>query len=152
MAKLPTTEQFWQFSLQLYPTIQQPLLGWQEQLGANVNLMLLLLYAEQQHWHWSAADLALLQQAVTEPNQLYTQPIRLLRRQLSDQPTLKQALLQAELEAEKIEQQYLLAACPPPDLKQNASELLKSYLQSLQPADISMLESNLFDLYQSLPR
>ncbi|MCH8536214.1 MAG: TIGR02444 family protein [Alkalimonas sp.] len=148
MPQQPTPEQFWQFCLQLYPTIQQPLLTLQDELAANVNLLLLLLYAEQQHWQWSLADIQQLQQAVTPINQLYTLPIRQLRQKLSREPRLKQALLQAELEAEKLEQQALLAALPKPG-NGSGNDLLMSYLQQLHPDNVHW-QSLLFDLRQSL--
>ncbi|MEE2025890.1 TIGR02444 family protein [Alkalimonas mucilaginosa] len=144
MAKLPTTEQFWQFCLECYPTIQQPLLQLQDDWGANVNLLLLLLYAEQQHWYWSAAEIARLHQAVLPANQQYTLPIRQLRRQLSEQPTIKAALLQAELAAEQLEQQALLAACPKPKPKESLlqPQLLEQYL-SLNGIGVVTNTSNL---------
>lgn len=148
MAKLPTAGQFWQFCLQYYPGLQQPLLKLQDELGANVNLLLLLLYAEQQRWHWSATEITLLHQAVQPVNQQYTLPIRQLRRQLSGQPTIKAALLQAELAAEKLEQQTLLAACPEP-AHQPATDLLACYLQQLAP-QTERWQQTLFDLRQSL--
>lgn len=148
MAKHPTSEQFWQYSLQLYPSIQQPLLMLQNELGANVNLLLLLLYAEQQQWHWSATQINQLQHAVALVNQQCTGPIRHLRQQLSHHPLLKNALLHAELEAEKLEQQALLAVCPEPTEKNN-DDLLTCYLQQLasHPDNWQPL---LFDLRQSL--
>jgi uncharacterized protein (TIGR02444 family) len=148
MAKLPTPEQFWQFSLELYPSIQQPLLKLQDELGVNVNLLLLLLYAEQRHWHWAAADIDQLQHAVASTNQQFTLPIRQLRRQLSEQPTIKATLLQAELEAEKLEQQALLSACPQP-AESSGGDLLTGYLQQLVPGTDSW-QPVLFDLRQSL--
>lgn len=150
MSKLPTPEQLWQFCLQVYPAIQQPLLKLQDEPGANVNLMLLLLYAEQQHWRWSAAEIEQLHQAVRPVNQQCTQPIRQLRRQLSNQATLKQALLLAELEAEKLEQQALLAACPNP-AKGSDDDLLTRYLQQRHP-DTDNWQHLLFDLRQNLAR
>lgn len=150
MAKLPTIEQFWQFCLQCYPAIQQPLLGLQDNWGANVNLLLLLLYAEQQHWHWSAAEIARLHQAVLPVNQQVTLPIRQLRRQLSEQPTIKAALLQAELAAEQLEQQALLAALPE-HTAGKAADLIRDYLTQLAPST-ERWQQTLFDLRQSQAR
>ncbi|MCC5826018.1 TIGR02444 family protein [Alkalimonas sp.] len=148
MAKLPTAEQFWQFCLQCYPGMQQSLLRLQDDLGANVNLLLLLLYAEQQHWYWSDAEIARLHQAVLPANQQYTLPIRQLRRQLSEQPTIKAALLEAELAAEKLEQQALLTVCPEP-AHPSDTDLLARYLRQLAP-QAERWQQTLFDLRQSL--
>ncbi|SEB00803.1 TIGR02444 family protein [Alkalimonas amylolytica] len=150
MAKLPSAEQFWQFCLQCYPGMQQPLLSLQDELGANINLLLLLLYAEQQHWHWSVAEIAQLHQAVLPANQQVTLPIRQLRRQLSTEPTIKAALLKAELAAEQLEQQALLAACPK-SAQSRSADLVGCYLQLLAP-QTGRWQHILFDLRQSQPR
>ncbi|MCC5851471.1 MAG: TIGR02444 family protein [Alkalimonas sp.] len=148
MVKGPSTEQFWQFCLASYPGIQQPLLRLQDELGANVNLLLLLLYAEQQHWILTPQQIDRLHQAVAGPNHSYTQPIRNLRRRLSTQPAIKAALLQAELVAEQLEQQALLAALPELTTGQDA-DLIAAYLTQLTPSSAHW-HPLLFDLRQSL--
>ena len=148
MVKGPSTEQFWQFCLASYPNSQQPLLRLQDELGANVNLLLLLLYAEQQHWILTPQQIDQLHQAVAGPNHSYTQPIRHLRRRLSTQPAIKAALLQAELVAEQLEQQALLAALPELTTGQDA-DLIAAYLTQLAPSSAHW-HPLLFDLRQSL--
>ena len=150
MVKLPSSEQFWRFCLEHYPGLQQPLLRLQDDVGANVNVLLLLLYAEQHRWHWSAAEITRLHQAVQPVNQQVTLPIRLLRRQLSEQPTIKSSLLQAELAAEQLEQQALLAALPEPTAGK-AADLIRDYLTQLAPST-ERWQQTLFDLRQSQAR
>jgi uncharacterized protein (TIGR02444 family) len=108
------TEQFWQFSLALYPALQTELLALQDQYGCNVNLLLLSA------WRPFLPPLPQLLQALS-PQHLTTQQIRQIRRDVSrvlrEKPAdpllvqLRQQLLDTELTAERLEQRVLLQCC-----------------------------------------
>ncbi|WP_445766247.1 TIGR02444 family protein [Rheinheimera sp.] len=153
---LPTVsaEQLWQFSLALYPKVKNLCLQWQDELGANVNLLLLLCYLEQQQLSFSGAELQQLAAALDKFSSRFTKPLRALRQNSATAPlsaaqqqTLKQSLLQAELELEKLEQQLLLQHCPP--LHYTASALLEQYLAQLT-ANPARYQPQLFDLRQTI--
>ena len=136
MPEAITADKLWQFSLQLYPQVKPLCLQWQNEQGANVNLLLLLCYLEQQQLSLTAAELQQLATTLDAFNAQFTRPLRALRQNSAAAPlsavqqqTLKQALLQAELELEKLEQQLLLQHCPP--LSKKATPLLELYLAQL---------------------
>ena len=64
----PDPEQFWHWSLALYPAIKPLALQWQDELGVNVNLLLLLLYLQRQRLQLTTTELELLQQSVVRAN------------------------------------------------------------------------------------
>lgn len=153
MAKALTTEALWQFSLVLYPKVKSLCLQWQDQLGANVNLLLLLCYLEQQQLSLTSAQLQQLAATLTQFSAQFTQPLRQLRKNATSnglaptaQQQLKQCLLQAELELERLEQHLLLAHCPAPISK--ATPLLELYLAQLNAEPLAVT-SQLVDLRQS---
>lgn len=158
-----TADSFWQFSLQLYPRVKPLCLQWQDELGVNVNLLLLLCYLEQQQRSLNAAELQQLAAQLNNFSMQFTQPLRALRKNSTiaavtptQQQSLKQALLQAELTLEQLEQQLLLQHCPP--LSKKATPLLELYLAQLNTtgnADSDTLAAQIFDLrqaYQHLPQ
>uniref|UniRef100_A0A486XPP0 TIGR02444 family protein n=1 Tax=Rheinheimera sp. BAL341 TaxID=1708203 RepID=A0A486XPP0_9GAMM len=151
-----SAEQLWQFSLALYPQVKSLCLKWQDELGANVNLLLLLCYLEQQQLSLTSTALPQLAATLNDFNTQFTQPLRALRQSSATAPlsaeqqqTLKQTLLQAELELEKLEQQLLVQQCPP--LNAKATPLLELYLAQLN-ADIDALAAQIFDLRQACKR
>lgn len=153
MANTPAVEVLWQFSLTLYPKMQSLFLQWQDELGANVNLLLLLCYLEQQQLSLTSTQLQQLAAALTHFSAQFTQPLRQLRKNATGsglstalQQQLKQSLLQAELELERLEQQLLLAHCP--QLINKATPLLELYLAYLN-AKPATLTAQLVDLRQS---
>ncbi len=136
MANALSTAQLWQFSLRLYPRVKPISLHWQDTLGANINLLLLLCYLEQQHLSLSAEQLRLLSKQLDSFSTQFTRPLRTLRRSSTSAPVsesqqakLKQALLHAELELEQIEQHLLVQHCPA--LNAAAAPLLETYLALL---------------------
>ncbi|MDX5408275.1 MAG: TIGR02444 family protein [Chromatiaceae bacterium] len=150
----PSAEQFWQFSLKLYPAIKPLCLDWQDRLGANVNLLLLLCYLEQQQLGFSANALMQLSAELENFSRQFTRPLRQLRRSASQstlnpaqQQQLKQHLLNAELELERLEQQLLLAHCPL--LTASPTRLVEHYLALLN-ADPDTCSQQLIDLRQKL--
>ena len=46
--KILSSEQFWLYSLSLYPAIKDLCLQWQDNFGVNINLLLFLLYLDKQ--------------------------------------------------------------------------------------------------------
>ena len=160
MSEAITADKFWQFSLQLYPQVKPLCLQWQDELGVNVNLLLLLCYLEQQQLSLSAAELQQLAAQLNNFSAQFTKPLRTLRKNTAiaavtpaQQQTLKQALLQAELELEKLEQQLLLQHCPP--LSKKATPLLELYLAQFNTdsnADSDTLVAQILDLRQACKR
>jgi len=146
-------EQFWQFSLALYPLLQTELLALQDQYSCNINVLLLTA------WRPLLAPLPTLMQALS-PQHLTTQQIRQLRRdlsrQLKDQPAdpllaqLRQQLLATELTAERLEQRALMQCCADPACcTALATAVRQQYLDSHQvPAPIQ--QQLTFDLDQAL--
>jgi len=150
----PTEQQLWQFSLALYPKVQPLCLEWQDNLGVNINLLLLLCYLEQQQLSLTQPQLLQLTAELEQFSRQFTQPLRALRRKshlatlsLTQQQQLKHTLLQAELELEKLEQQLLLQHCPA--LTRVTSPLLDHYLALLTDNTISY-QQPLFDLRQAI--
>lgn len=117
------TKEFWRFAVALYAhaEVRTCLLAWQEIHGANVNLALLCIWAGNQGRRLTAADLRRAEGTVCGWNAAVTKPLRILRQRLkADWRTLapdaepsRQAILAAELEAEKAEQALLLRALAP---------------------------------------
>lgn len=135
--------QFWQFSLRLYPRLQTSLLALQDQYNCHINILLLSA------WQPALPPVAALIQAVS-PHHSMTSQIRQLRREVGRQslqspadsllPTLKQQLLEAELTAERLEQQALVRCIQDPahtHSLQSADTFRAQYLTSCQvPAAI----------------
>lgn len=154
--ELPSAETFWQFSLDFYPKVKPLCLYWQDQYQANVNLLLLLCYLEQQKLHIQPADIQKLADKLALFSQTYTKPLRQLRRSLAEstlnteqQHNLKQALLTTELVAEKIEQQLLLQNSPFIFPVQGEKVLLESYASLLSLPATETLSQQIFDLRQA---
>lgn len=154
MTQPTTAEQLWQFSLAFYPKVKPICLHWQDSLGANVNLLLLLCFLEQQQLCLSPQQIQQLSAVLENFSAQFTRPLRQLRRSASQSPLLptqqqqlKQSLLTAELELERLEQQLLLAQCPA--LTASPQPLLESYL-ALLTRDTAVCAAALLDLRQSL--
>lgn len=164
---LPDKAELWRWSLLLYPEVKNTCLAWQDQYGLNVNLLLLLWYLQRQQLLCSSEQIQLLHHSLTAQQQ-FTLPLRQLRRSLpaslDDQAAqqMKQALLQAELCSEQLEQQQLLATLAlctlipkaPVEVAAStpaattATSLVQLYLQWLG-ADINpILKQQIFDLDQ----
>jgi len=107
---------FWQFSLKFYSDskVAETLLHWQNHHHKNVNVCLLLLYLNQQHFELSSSHLTELINTLEPFNLTFTQPLRTLRIQLkqhSDLPhyqAMRTQLLATELQFEQQEQQLLI--------------------------------------------
>lgn len=126
--------QFWQFSLRLYPRLQTSLLALQDQYHCHINILLLSA------WRPALPPVATIVQAVSSYHSLTSQ-IRQLRREIGRQslqspadsllPNLKQQLLEAELTAERLEQQALVVCLQDPThVLQSADTFRMQYLTS----------------------
>lgn len=155
--KTLSSEQFWQYSLNLYSAIKDLCLQWQDHFGVNINLLLFLLYLDKQQQSVSEAQLQLLEDLLKHFSTEVTQSIRALRRTLpspwleSDmQQPLRQQLLSTELAAEKLEQQLLVQQfnqlSQSDDLLPH-SQLLDHYLVLIN-APVELLDAEILDLYQ----
>jgi uncharacterized protein (TIGR02444 family) len=148
-----SAEQFWQFSLAVYPMLQTELLALQDQYSCNVNLLLLTA------WRPLLAPLPVLMQELS-PLNLTTQQIRNVRRELSQRLLLTPAdpllsklrlqLLDTELTAERLEQRALVRCCADAShCVVSAVTLRQQYLDSHQvPQPIQ--QQLTFDLDQAL--
>lgn len=152
----PDSAQLWQWSLALYPAVKTIALNWQDQFGVNVNLLLLLLYLQRRQQQLSGADIQQLQSAVAQQQQLFTEPLRQLRRQLPAHlpeqaaSDFKQQLLQVELHSEQLEQRQLiecLQGLPIRPVKASRS-LLTIYLELLN-IGLTPLQPQIVDLDQA---
>ena len=115
-------EAFWRFTLDIYarPGVSALCIALQDQDGRDVNILLLALYAGLELGRrLAAADLAALEAAAVGWSGRVTRPLRAVRRDLkawAADPAvaaLRGAVQAAEIEAERLAQQHLLAALPP---------------------------------------
>lgn len=111
MVKLPTAQQFWQFSVAVYGTdnVKQHCLYWQDLHGLNVNLLLLCIWLDSNHYRLSRSGLQSLEGAVKDS----AQQLSLMRQQrnaLQKGSDGYHAHLQSELKAEAGQQATLLLA------------------------------------------
>ena len=148
-----SAEQLWQFSLRLYPKVKSLCLQWQDELGANVNMLLLLGYLEQRQLSMTIDELQQLAATLHQFSTQFTQPLRALRRNYQAAPAalqqpLQQQLLDAELALEQLEQQLLLQHCP--RLISNPAPLLELYLQQLNAAPDAAQKHDIVDLRQAI--
>lgn len=131
----------WQANLALYEKtgVSELLLTYQNQLAANVNLILLLHYLQQQQISLSVADISKLHHQVSQFNQQFTAPLRSFRAECKQQlnsaanySQLRKALLEAELELERLELGCLIetsATCQP---SSKVTDNLAQYQNHLQ--------------------
>ena len=149
---------FWQYSLKVYaqPGVADTCLQLQDQYGCNVNLLLLAAWAASQGFQLSPSDFVELQERISELDQQTIQPLRSLRRQVSQQlalpqewqTDLKQRLLSAELLAEQMEQALLYHASLPFLKKEgntsssSVQDNLRAYISAVSDILPTMIASN----------
>jgi uncharacterized protein (TIGR02444 family) len=114
---------FWEFAAGLYGSsgVAAQLLAWQDRQGANINMVLLCAWAGRHGRHLTPDDIARALAAAAGWRGAVIQPLRALRRRLKadwrslapDPEPARQAILAAELAAERTEQGLLLAALAP---------------------------------------
>ncbi|MFT5161960.1 MAG: hypothetical protein ACI9FJ_000528 [Alteromonadaceae bacterium] len=115
-SKYLSEDVFWQYSGKLYsqPGVKESCLILQDEVGLNVNLILLLCWCEPNHKVLSEAQIEQLGNAIVGWHKSYIAPLRDFRRQLGLEHAataqVKQKMLDAELELEKVEQSLLLDA------------------------------------------
>lgn len=108
---------FWQFACNLYSKgdMQTRLLDYQNQLGKNVNLCLLLYYLDSLKLAVSQTQLNKLEQSICEFDQQVLKPLRATRAylkanqtEIADYAVIRKELLSTELKLEKQQQQMLV--------------------------------------------
>lgn len=113
-----TESPFWRFSLRFYarPHIAEACLALQDNAGADVNILLFVLYLADHRQQLSAAEIARLDSAVGQWREAVVRPLRILRRGLKSgvefipgpvSETFRSQIKRLELEAEQIEQHRL---------------------------------------------
>jgi uncharacterized protein (TIGR02444 family) len=109
---------FWRFSLQFYrlPGVAEACIELQEQGGADVNLLLFLLWHGAQQRALSTAQVDELEQKIAGWRDLTVIPLRAVRRALKSPPGLVEAgaaeafrtrIKAVELEAERLQQEAM---------------------------------------------
>ena len=109
---------FWRFSLRFYarPHIAEACLLLQDNAGADVNILLFVLYLADHRKELSASDIARLDSAVAQWRDAVVRPLRTLRRGLKPgiefipgpvSETFRSQIKRLELESEQIEQHRL---------------------------------------------
>jgi len=110
-------DDFWQFACDLYSKgdMQTRLLDYQNQLGKNVNLCLLLYYLDSLKLAVSQTQLNKLEQSICEFDQQVLKPLRATRAylkanqtEIADYALIRKELLSTELKLEKQQQQMLV--------------------------------------------
>ncbi len=100
----------WQFSLAFYPKQQALLLQLQDELGAQVNLILAICWLATQHRQLTPVQLHACTSAIASTQQTLIQPLRQIRRNLTASTLhFKTELLALELKAEQQEQAEIAA-------------------------------------------
>jgi uncharacterized protein (TIGR02444 family) len=122
---------FWRFSLQVYrlPGVADACIALQDEAGADVNLLLFLLWNAHMGRVLSRADVEALESRVAEWRDRVVIPLREVRRQLKSPPALvekgaaeafRTRIKQVELEAERVQQESLFALAQSSELGQPA--------------------------------
>ena len=168
----PSDNPFWNFSLQFYGRkgVSDILLWFQEECQADINLMLYCCWAGvSQKPKLTAADIVFLRQIVDRWQSEVVQPIRSLRQTLKTDycgapavgvAGVRSGLQQAELEAERLQQDMLHTSAPreihgTPDESEGRQQTISNlvlYLtqargqpDSVRMAQITALVDALFD-------
>ncbi|MFP2768559.1 TIGR02444 family protein [Oceanisphaera sp. KMM 10153] len=138
----PDADQFWQFSEQHYPRpgVAQACLQLQDEHGANVNLLLLLLLLEERGLDVDPAHFLPLLQTRRGLFDQWRALRRRLKARLDNDDYLQ--LLQHELELERWQQQELLQVLAQHPPRPGSGSLL-TYLTLLQVADAPLWQLKL---------
>lgn len=114
------TERFWDFSLRIYalPDVAPACLRCQDEAGADVNIVLLLLWTATGGVRLSPKEVAALDAGVSEWRSQVIEPLRALRRRLKSKSldasgAFRERVKGLELEAERLEQEALATAAGP---------------------------------------
>lgn len=130
--------EFWQQSLELYgdKVNQQALLKQQDSIRLNVNLALMCQCFDKSNITLTDHDIKKLHETIMRFSQAYTIPLRDIRKQVKQElsfempiDALREQLLKAELEFEKLEQKMLLTALPSSESIMDSAQSPKNYLR-----------------------
>ena len=123
---------FWQFSLDFYSSakVRQACLELQDRAGADVNVLFFVLFLATHQRKLNRADVTRIDAAIKAWREQAVLPLRALRRQLktgiaplstADTDDFRSAVKRIELEAERLEQQWLERNLPPASIGEIAS-------------------------------
>jgi len=126
---------FWQFSLAFYerPGVADACLALQDETGADVNVMFYVLFLARQLRQIDRVDAAHIDASIKGWREIAVVPLRTLRRRLkigiepiaiADTEALRSAVKRIELDAERIEQEWLEANVPAATLGTQATSPL----------------------------
>jgi uncharacterized protein (TIGR02444 family) len=126
---------FWQFSLALYarPGVAAACIELQDDAGVDVNVMFYVLYLARQLRQIDRVDAAHIDASIKAWREIAVVPLRTLRRRLksgiepiavSASETLRSAIKRIELDAERIEQEWLEGNVPAATLGTQATSPL----------------------------
>jgi uncharacterized protein (TIGR02444 family) len=108
------SDRFWDFSLEIYrrPEVASACLRCQDEAGADVNLVLFLLWRAAAGCRLAEAEIASLDEKVSFWREHVVKPLRTLRRTLKSRTldqsgAFRERVKAAELEAERIKQEAL---------------------------------------------
>jgi uncharacterized protein (TIGR02444 family) len=115
---------FWQFSLEYYarPGVEAACLALQDEAGADVDLLLYLLFCARHGRALSGEEVARLDRLVADWRAEVVRPLRAIRRRLKTgfpdiaAEALRSEVKRLELEAERLQQQQMETAAPPASL------------------------------------
>lgn len=137
-----TAGAFWAFSLEFYGRlgVEPACIALQDAHGADVDVVLFVLWCASRGRRLDASELGAIDAAVASWRSAVVQPVRKARRALKPAPSppfcpdtvaaLRERLLAAELEAERLQQGAMEALAPPPgnaDPGQAAADNLASF-------------------------
>lgn len=119
----PADSRFWRFSAAFYrlPGIERSLLEWQDRHGADVNVLLYLLYVATEGRLLQAADVARIDALASPWRQAVVAPLRAMRRRLKSpvgafepeaSAALREEVKRIELAAERLLQLTLERLAP----------------------------------------
>ena len=121
--KTPRESPFWRFSVSFYslPEVAAACLDLQDQAGADVNILMFLLWNATRSRKFSAADMRDLDGRIGEWRNNVVVPLRTLRRMLKSPPAIieppiaekfRTRIKGIELEAERLQQEALYDLAP----------------------------------------
>lgn len=144
------SDEFWQYSLEVYDSIKDIAIKLQDKYDLNINLLLLSGYTQTLGCAIDEYDMQNLISHTKQWQNNITSPYRTLRRELKETISHNQyqAMLQMELALEREEQWRLaqiLPALPPHNVEAQANIL--SYLIACNVPLEKLTESNLMMLY-----
>lgn len=111
---------FWTFSISFYrqPGVAQACLTCQDDAGADVNIILFMLWQATRSIRLDSSEVAAIDASVAPWRSQVVEPLRTIRRLLKDSPILsagnayRERIKAVELEAERLLQEALFAASP----------------------------------------